>query len=203
MTFNCIGFIGVGVMGEPMCRHLATKSGLQVLASDTAPEPLERLAASGVQAVAQDVMLARADIVFLSLPSGAVVEAVMLGPQGLLARARAGQTFVDLSTSPYDTARRLFEAAVASGVHVADAPVMRTRAAAEAGTLAVMVGATPAVFDAIAPLIRTFASEVMHVGGAGAGQVVKILNNMVVYETVLALAEARAIATRVGMDAET
>src|SRR3546814_14944961 len=79
------------------------------------------------------------------------------------------------------------------GKRFADAPVMRTRAAAEAGTLAVPVGADGSVFDQIADLLRMFASDVMHVGDVGAGQVVKILNNMVLYETVLALAEARAI----------
>jgi 3-hydroxyisobutyrate dehydrogenase-like beta-hydroxyacid dehydrogenase len=77
---------------------------------------------------------------------------------------------------------------------------MRTRTAAEAGTLAVTVGASDQTFAAIEPFVRTFASDVLHAGDCGAGQVVKILNNMVVYETVLALAEARAIGVRAGMD---
>src|SRR3546814_5286279 len=85
------------------------------------------------------------------------------------------------------------------GILFADAPVMRTRAAAEAGTLAVPVGAADSVFADIQPFISMFASDVNHVGGIGAGQVVKILNNMVLYETVLALAEARAIGIRAGL----
>jgi 3-hydroxyisobutyrate dehydrogenase-like beta-hydroxyacid dehydrogenase len=85
----------------------------------------------------------------------------------------------------------------------ADAPVMRTRAAAEAGTLAVPVGATPELYTLLEPFIKMFATDVRHAGKAGSGQVVKILNNMVVYETVLALSEARAIGARAGVDPET
>ncbi len=199
-TIDTLGFIGVGVMGEPMCRHLATKSGLKVLASDRDLAPLNRLAAFGVQAASLDEVVGAATVIFLSLPSGAVVEQVVLGQDGLLANMRLGQILIDLSTSPYETAQKLAQACGARGVLFADAPVMRTRAAAESGTLAVPVGADAATFALIEPFIRMFASEVMHMGPVGSGQVVKILNNMVVYETVLALAEARAIAVRVGMD---
>jgi 3-hydroxyisobutyrate dehydrogenase-like beta-hydroxyacid dehydrogenase len=86
------------------------------------------------------------------------------------------------------------------GVDFADAPVARTRAAAESGTLAVMVGATPAVFDRIKPLLETFATDISLCGPVGCGQVVKILNNMVLFETVLALSEAKVIGERAGVD---
>ena len=195
-----IGFVGVGVMGEPICRHLATKSQLEVLACDQSQEPLDRLAKAGVKASSVTEIAQSADVIFLSLPSGAVVEKVVLGDDGLLAHTRGEQILVDLSTSPYATALKLAEAVPARDVRFADAPVMRTRTAAEAGTLAVPVGADDATFAQIKPFIRMFATDVMHAGPAGCGQVVKILNNMVVYETVLALAEARAIGVRVGMD---
>lgn len=199
-TIHTLGFIGVGVMGEPMCRHLATKSGHKIFAADRDRAPLSRLAVFGVQTASLDKIAHEADVIFLSLPSGAVVEQVVLGTGGLLDKARAGQIIIDLSTSPYETAQKLAHALGERGVLFADAPVMRTRAAAESGTLAVPVGTDIETFALIEPLISLFASEVMHMGPPGSGQVVKILNNMVVYETVLALAEARAIAVRVGMD---
>jgi 3-hydroxyisobutyrate dehydrogenase-like beta-hydroxyacid dehydrogenase len=199
---RCIGFVGVGVMGEPMCRHLATKSGRRVLAHDLASEPLARLAEVGVQAASLARICEEAELVFLSLPSGEVVERVVQGDAGLLARAEAVQVVVDLSTSRHDITVRLGTLFEQRGIAFVDAPVMRTRTAAEAGTLAVTVGGTTAAFALVEPFLRTFASDVLHVGECGAGQVVKILNNMVVYETVLALAEARAIGVRAGVDAE-
>lgn len=201
-AFKTIGFIGVGVMGEPMCHHLAVKTQAKVLACDRDAEPLRRLAQDGVVEADLDRIAGEADAIFLSLPSGEVVEQVMLGANGLIAKLKSGQVVVDLSTSPYETARKLDVALSERGIRFADAPVMRTRVAAQAGTLAVPVGADDETFALIEPYIRCFATDVRHMGAAGTGQVVKILNNMVVYETVLALAEARAIAARVGMDPE-
>lgn len=196
-----IGFIGLGVMGEPMCRHLSLKSGRRVRAFDRDPAPLGRLAQQGVLAAANArEAVAGAAIVFLSLPSGEIVEAACRGADGLLAAVTAGQTVVDLGTSPVDLTRQLAAEFSARGVTYVDAPVARTRAAAEAGRLSVMVGAEPEVFARLQPLIATFASDITHCGGVGCGQVVKILNNMVLFETVLALSEASAIGQRAGVD---
>jgi hypothetical protein len=107
---------------------------------------------------------------------------------------------VDLSTSSVDTTRALAAAFAQQGVAFADAPLARTRAAAEAGTLSVMVGAEPELFERLRPLIATFATEITLCGGVGCGQVVKILNNLVLFETVLALAEAKLIGERAGVD---
>ena len=202
-SIQCFGFIGVGVMGEPMCRHLATKSKLEVLAYDLDQDPLERLAAFGVKAASMAQISQQADLIFLSLPSGEIVAKVVYAAGGLIEAGRVGQIVVDLSTSPFDTTQSLATAFAAKGVFFADAPVMRTRAAAEAGTLAVPVGATPELYALLEPYIQMFATDVRHAGKAGSGQVVKILNNMVVYETVLALSEARAIGVRAGVDPET
>lgn len=200
-TGEVLGFIGLGVMGEPMCRHLAGKSGRRVLAYDLAPEPLQRLQASGVEAAPDTATLAaRATTIFLALPRGTQVELVCQGDGGLLARARAGQTIVDLGTSPVGLTRELAASFAAKGVRYADAPIARTRQAAEAGTLSVMVGADDATFTAIRPLLACFAAEITHCGGIGAGQVVKILNNMVLFQTVAALSEALAVARRSGVD---
>lgn len=199
MQSPTVGFIGVGVMGEPICRHIATKGGAPVIASDLNAEPLARLAEHGVRTVALQELTAQADIVFMSLPSGEVMKQVVAATGGLAERLRPGTTLVDLSTSSVDVTLEVARLLQDKGIAFADAPVMRTRAAAEAGTLAVPVGASPEVFGRIAPFIRTFASDVTHAGGISAGQVVKILNNMVLYETVLALSEAAAIGRRAGV----
>jgi 3-hydroxyisobutyrate dehydrogenase-like beta-hydroxyacid dehydrogenase len=196
-----IGFIGLGVMGEPMCRNLARKSGTPVVAFDLRPEPLARLKADGVAPVTSvREIMEQASVVMLSLPSGSEVEAICAGENGLLALARAGQTVIDLGTSPVKLMRELAEQFGKRGVDFADAPVARTRAAAEAGTLSVMVGATEKTFRRIAPLLKTFATEITHCGNIGAGQLTKILNNMVLFETGVALAEALALARRGGLD---
>lgn len=200
MADGTIGFIGLGVMGEPMCRNLATKSGRKVLAFDLRQEPLLRLVGEGVQAQPSAAGLAaRSDVVFLSLPGEPEVRGACLGKDGLAARARAGQAFVDCSTVPVALARELAAAFGARGAHFADAPVARTRQAAVEGTLSIMVGADPALFARIAPLLRCMGSDVTHCGAPGAGQAVKLLNNMVLSVTVVALAEALAVAKASGV----
>jgi 3-hydroxyisobutyrate dehydrogenase-like beta-hydroxyacid dehydrogenase len=200
---DVLGFIGLGVMGEPMCRNLASKSGCRVIGLDLTAGPLERLAAHGVAPAHSVHELAdQADVIFLSLPSGAEVEAMCAGDAGLVAMARAGQTIVDLGTSPVALARSLAERFAARSAGFADAPVARTREAAVAGTLSIMVGATEETFRRIRPLLDAMASDVTHCGGPGAGQLVKLLNNMVLAQTVVALAEALATAQRTGVDAK-
>ena len=199
--FRQIGFIGLGVMGEPMCRNLAVKSGVKVIAFDRDPAPLERIKANGVQngGFIRGVVDG-SDVIFLSLPSGEVVSEVAHAPDGLLAAATAGQIIVDLSTSPVDTTRTLAAEFARRGVTFIDAPVARTRAAAEAGTLSVMVGGDPAVFATVRPLIATFANDITLCGPVGCGQVVKIMNNMILFEIGVAIAEAKAIGVHAGVD---
>jgi 3-hydroxyisobutyrate dehydrogenase-like beta-hydroxyacid dehydrogenase len=195
-----IGFIGLGVMGEPICRNLVKKSGAPVFAFDLAPEPLARLSADGA-AIAGSVaeVVGNSEIVFLCLPSAKHVRRVFEG-DGVLQNIRKGQIVVDLGTSSVSQTRDFAKQLQAKGASWADAPIARTRQAAQDGTLSVMVGATPELFAAIEPLIRCFATDVTNCGGTGAGQVTKILNNMVLFETVNALAEAVAVAKRNGVD---
>ncbi|HPA88925.1 MAG TPA: NAD(P)-dependent oxidoreductase [Quisquiliibacterium sp.] len=196
-----LGFIGLGVMGEPMCRNLAAKSGADVVGLDRVADPMTRLAAAGVRA-GRDVgdVVRDASVVFLSLPSGEAVASLARAEDGLLAHVRPGQIVVDLSTSPVELTRTLADEFAQRGATLVDAPVARTRAAAESGTLAVMVGATPEVFARVRPLIACFATDIALCGPVGCGQVVKIMNNMVLFETVVALAEAKAIGERAGVD---
>jgi 3-hydroxyisobutyrate dehydrogenase-like beta-hydroxyacid dehydrogenase len=194
-----IGFIGLGVMGEPMCRNLAAKSGRRVLAHDVRPEPLGRLAAQGVAAARSIAEVAAgADVIFLSLPGEPQVREACLGDKGLARLARPGQAIVDCSTAPVSLARELAAAFGARGAHFADAPVARTRQAAIDGTLSIMVGAQAPLYRRIEPLLRCMASELTHCGEPGAGQAVKLLNNMVLSITVVALAEALAVAKASG-----
>jgi len=200
-SFSRIGFIGLGVMGEPICRNLVRKAGRPVTAFDMQTQVMARLAADGVKVAASIAdLVASVDIVFLCLPSGEIVHQIAHQPDGLLASMRPGQVLVDLSTSSVDTTRELAAAFATHGVAFADAPLARTRAAAEAGTLSVMVGAESQLFERLRPLIATFATEITLCGGVGCGQVVKILNNLVLFETVLALAEAKLIGERAGVD---
>jgi len=195
-----IGFIGLGVMGEPICRNLVNKSGARVIAFDLAPEPLARLKSDGVAAAASVAdVIGSSEILFLCLPSARHVRAVFEG-DGILENIRQGQIVVDLGTSSVSQTRDFARQLQARGASWADAPIARTRQAAQDGTLSVMVGATPELYAAIEPLIRCFATDVTNCGGTGAGQVTKILNNMVLFETVNALAEAVAIAKRNGVD---
>jgi 3-hydroxyisobutyrate dehydrogenase len=195
-----IGFIGLGVMGEPICRNLVKKSGQRVLAFDLAAAPLARLHAEGAE-VAGSVadVITQSDLLFLCLPSAKHVRAVFEG-DGILQNVRAGQVVVDLGTSSVSQTRDFARQLQAKGASWADAPIARTRQAAQDGTLSVMVGATPELYAAIEPSIRCFATDVTHCGDVGAGQVTKILNNMVLFETVNALAEAVAVAKHNAVD---
>jgi 3-hydroxyisobutyrate dehydrogenase-like beta-hydroxyacid dehydrogenase len=195
-----IGFIGVGTMGEPMCRNLARKCGREVLAADRDAAPLKRLAEDGVRTASVDEIAAECRTILLSLPGGKEVEQVCLGEGGLVSRAKLGWTVIDLSTAPVALARRLYAEFEGMASAFADAPVARTRQAAIDGTLSIMVGGTPECFARIEPLLRHMASEVTYCGEAGSGQAVKILNNMILFQTGVALAEALAIARANGVD---
>ena len=199
-----IGFIGTGVMGEPMCRNLVRKHDGPVAAFDLDPAPLERLAEDGAAVAPALAALAEAaDLVFLSLPSGREVRTVCLGDGGLLDRLPAGRTVVDTSTAPPALAREIEGAFAARGIAFADAPVARTRQAAIDGTLSIMVGGDAALVARLRPLLGHIARDVTHCGPVGAGQAVKILNNMILFQNVRALAEGLAIARRQGIEAKT
>ena len=199
-VYRTIGFIGLGVMGEPICRNLVKKSGKRVLAFDLAAEPLARLRAEGAEVVgAVADAIKQSDLLFLCLPSAKHVRAVFEG-DGILNNIRERQVVVDLGTSSVSQTRDFAKQLQARGAAWADAPIARTRQAAQDGTLSVMVGATVQLYAAIEPLIRCFATDVTHCGEVGAGQVTKILNNMVLFETVNALAEAVTVARHNGVD---
>ncbi len=204
MSGERIGFIGVGVMGEPMCRNLVRKHDGPVTAYDLDPAPLQRLAADGAGIASSIAALAEAcDLIFLSLPSGREVRTVCLGESGLIHHLPTGRTVVDTSTAPPALARELESTFAVRGIAFADAPIARTRQAAVDGTLSIMVGGDTALVERLRPLLAHIAQDVTHCGPVGSGQAVKILNNMILFQNVRALAEGLAIARRQGIEPQT
>jgi 3-hydroxyisobutyrate dehydrogenase len=194
-----VGFIGTGAMGEHMCRNIAQRGSNPVVAYDLSPEPLDRLAEHGVACgqSAEDVAR-KADVLILSLPGGPEVEAIT--DNVLLGAAREGWTVVDMSTTPVKSTRDVAAKLQAKGVRYLDAPVARTQQAAIDGNLSIMVGGDEAVLAEVRDILLCMGPDVTHCGPVGCGQIAKILNNMVVFQNGVALAEALTIGRRAGMD---
>jgi 3-hydroxyisobutyrate dehydrogenase-like beta-hydroxyacid dehydrogenase len=195
-----LGFIGLGVMGSRMCANLIGKSGATVLVYDPVTEAVGAAAEQGGQAQAGVADVGqRADIVFLSLPGISQVETVSAE---LAAANRRPRLVVDMSTSDVTRTRQLAARLADRGVTLVDAPVARTRQAAQDGTLLITVGAPDGLFAQLRPLLECMGSDIVHAGGTGNGQVMKILNNMVLFLTMNALAEALTIGRAAGVDGE-
>lgn len=193
-----VGFVGLGVMGGAMCRNIIRRARFaSVTFTDPDPDAVASVAAAGGRPAASlaDVV-GQSDIVVLSLPDGEVSDQVV---GSLLPLARPGQLLVDTSTIAVHLAQEHARRCAAAQVMYLDAPVARTREAAEAGTLSTMVGGSDEAFALARPLLECIASDITHCGPAGSGQVVKILNNMVLFQVVNALSEAMAIASRAGV----
>jgi 3-hydroxyisobutyrate dehydrogenase-like beta-hydroxyacid dehydrogenase len=205
-SIESIGFVGLGVMGEAMCRNLVRKSGLPVTVYDVIEAPVERLIADGARPAPSPAGVA-GDVVFCSLPGHAQLEDVLTGEAGVVAGlsrldSRPGRRpiIVDLGTTSVECSRHMASLTSDGGFDYCDAPVARTRQAAIDGTLAVMVGGDRNAVERIQPLLLCIATDVTYCGPVGSGQIVKQLNNMVLFQNVLAIAEAHAIATEAGLD---
>jgi 3-hydroxyisobutyrate dehydrogenase-like beta-hydroxyacid dehydrogenase len=194
-----IGFVGAsGLMGHGMARHLLAKGHALALTVHRNRERVaDLLAAGATEAPSPAALAARSEVVFLCVTGSPQVEATM---EGLLAAPKPGLLVVDCSTSEPDSTARLRERCAAAGMVFVDAPLSRTPVEAEAGRLNVMVGAEPAVFARLEPLLRCFAENVFHVGGPGAGHVIKLLNNFIAQSICTATAEAFAVGRRAGVD---
>lgn len=198
MEIETLGFIGLGVMGGAMCANLTRRSDLPVVVFDAVPDALDRaVEVGGIRGADIADVARRADVVFLSLPSIVQVEEVV---EQLIAGVEKPSIIVDMSTSDVDRTRALGERTAATGVILIDAPVARLRQAAIDGTLLITVGAAEEQFDTVLPFLSTMGSDVVHAGELGSGQVIKIINNMVVFQNINALAEAMAIGRASGVD---
>lgn len=195
-----IGFAGLGIMGRPMARNLL-RAGYPLTVWNRSPGPAQELAAEGAAVAGSPAELAaRAEVVITMLRDTAAVEQVVLGDAGLLAGLRPGAIYVDMSSiSPLAT-RRLAEQLAARGVAMLDAPVSGGEVGAREGTLAIMVGGPAEALARVRPILEVLGSRIVHIGGAGTGQVAKACNQLVVGVTIGAVAEALLLASAAGAD---
>ena len=195
-----IAFIGLGNMGGPMARNLL-KAGHALTVFDVVKPNVDGLVALGAAAASSAKQAAaHGEIVITMLPSSPHVKSVYLGDEGVLAGAAAGSTLIDSSTIDPATAREVAAAAAQRGFSMADAPVSGGTGGAESGTLTFMVGAEPALFERIKPVLGQMGKNIVHCGGAGTGQVAKICNNMLLGISMIGVAEAMNLGAALGID---
>ena len=187
-------------MGSPMARRLLN-GGHSVTVWARRPEAIATLVAAGASAGDSPADVAsHSDIIMTMITDTKAVEDVVLGERGIASGARAGTLVVDHSTIAPDGARRIASALAAQGVEMLDAPVSGGSAAAEAGTLAIMIGGSPAAVERATPVVSAYAKTIVHVGGSGAGQVAKACNQICTIVNQLGAAEAMLLAERAGVD---
>jgi 3-hydroxyisobutyrate dehydrogenase len=197
---TAIGFIGIGNMGLPMIANLV-KAGYPVRAFDIRPEAVGAAVGRGASAAASVPDAARqAQVLITMLPNSPEVEAVYLGPEGILTGARPGLTCVDMSTIDPATTRRVGERLGAAGVTLVDAPVSGGVPRAVDGTLAIMVGGATEAVESVRPVLDRLGANVIHVGPLGSGEVAKICNNLIAGVAMVAVAEAFSIGMKAGVD---
>ncbi|PZG01893.1 2-hydroxy-3-oxopropionate reductase [Micromonospora deserti] len=199
---STIGFIGLGIMGRPMATNLIM-AGYDVIGYDHSPARYEALRQVGGQ-IADGVveLVQKSEIVISMVRDSADVEAVALGEQGVLANARPGQLYIDMSSISPQTARQVAEAGKTFGVRVLDAPVSGGEAAAVEGDLSIMVGGEADDFAAARPVFDVVGRTIVHVGPHGAGQTVKAANQLIVAGTIELVAEAIVFLEAYGVDTE-
>jgi 3-hydroxyisobutyrate dehydrogenase len=192
-----IGFIGLGNMGGRMTRRLVD-AGISVLGLDQAPGRAE---ASGAKA-ASDIkqVMAHADVIMMSLPDSKVVEAVVEGEGGVLKYVRAGQTVIDLSTAAASSTIRLGQRFEAAGAHYIDAGISGGAAAAEKGTLTLMMGGNADAIEAIRWVLAPISTKALNMGPSGAGHTAKLLNNFLNAISLSATAEVMVAGKKAGLD---
>lgn len=198
-----IAFIGLGNMGGPMAANLV-KAGHALRVFDLVPAALEAAVAAGAQAApsAADAV-ADAEVVISMLPASRHVEALYLGDGALLAKIPAGALVIDCSTIAPASARKVADAAQARGLAMIDAPVSGGTAGAAAGTLTFIVGGDADALERARPVLSAMGKNIFHMGGAGAGQVAKLCNNMALGVIMAATGEAIALGVAHGLDATT
>ncbi|WP_210490946.1 3-hydroxyisobutyrate dehydrogenase [Patulibacter sp. SYSU D01012] len=195
-----VAFVGLGHMGGPMAANLA-KAGYAVRGFDVVPEAVAKAEEAGVTGAASIAeAVAGADVVMTSLPNGALLLGCYRGEDGILAHAQPGALLVDTSTVDVDDARAAADEARAAGLRALDAPVSGGVVGAEAGTLAFMVGGPEADVEAARPVLDVLGARAVRCGDSGAGQAVKLCNNMLLAIHQIGVAEAFALAEKLGVE---
>src|SRR5215210_4960427 len=198
-----LGFVGLGNVGEPMCRHLL-ENGYDVSIYDANPRAVSKLEDTTAEFNENlESLAAGAEVVLLSLPDSAVVEEVVLGSGGLADGFSSGKVLIDTSSSRPSSTRDIAGRLGETGVEMLDAPVSGGVMLAEEGKLAVMVGGEREVFERCYEVFQAFGERIFHVGEHGAGHLVKSLNNLLSATTLASAAEAVILASKAGVAPET
>lgn len=201
-TIRRVGIVGLGKMGLPMARHLR-KAGFEVAACDISADARKQAAAAGIKVVAQPkAVAAETDFVIVVVGFDSEAEAVVLGTDGIAAAARPGLIVGIASTVAPRTMQKLAGKLQGTGMVLIDMPITRGEGAAEAGKLLTMVGGDVAAFEACKPALQSFASSIYHVGDLGAGQVGKMVNNLILWACISANHEGLGLAKKLGVDPE-
>jgi len=200
-TINTIGFIGLGVMGNSMCKNLLQNKNWSIMVNDINKNKEEDLHNHGA-IIASDIedLFDKSDVIITCLPGGSFVYEMYFGKQNMISFIKPNQYIVDMSTSQPDLMVKLNVDIKKKNSFFADAPIGKTRQAAIDGTLAIMVGSDLDTFKHLLPIFNLMGEDIMHCGDVGSGQLTKIMNNMILFETVVALSEAANIAEKYGMN---
>jgi 3-hydroxyisobutyrate dehydrogenase len=193
-----VGFLGLGAIGAPMAAHLARRGRLTVW-NRTTSRASQFAARTGATAVATPREAAEADVVVTCLGTSSDVASLLDGPDGLLAGLRAGALLIDCTSGDPAASRRIAARLAQRRVAFADAPVSGGTNGAEAGTLTVMVGAEPAVFERARPVLEAFGRRIEHVGPIGAGDALKAVNNAFLALNILAVGEGLVALAKAGV----
>lgn len=199
-----VAFIGLGVMGYPMAGHLKTKGGHDVSVFNRTTSKAEKWVAEfgGQFGKTPSEAAKGADFVFTCVGNDDDLRAVTMGEDGVLSTMEAGSVLIDNTTASAEVAKELAEAAQAKGCGFVDAPVSGGQAGAENGVLTVMVGGDDATFAKAEPVIQNFAKMVGHMGGVGAGQLTKMVNQICIAGLVQGLSEGINFGKSAGLDIE-
>ncbi|TMC60450.1 MAG: 2-hydroxy-3-oxopropionate reductase [Chloroflexi bacterium] len=200
MPLPTVGFIGLGIMGKPMARNLM-KAGYPLVVHNRSQGAVAELSKEGASAAGSpQEVAAHSEVVILMLPDSPDVELVMTGERGVFAGIRRGGLIIDMSTILPVVARRLAKEAEAKAVDMLDAPVSGGEAGAINATLSIMVGGSEDAFKRALPIFQALGKNIVHIGDAGAGQVTKAANQVVVGLTIAAVSEALVLAAKAGVD---
>ena len=195
-----LAFIGLGIMGLPMAGHLLAAGHAVAVHTRTKAKARPLLDKGATWADSPAAAARSADVVFTCVPDTPDVEQVLLGPGGVAESARPGLVVVDHSTISPAATRTMAETLAAKGVTLLDAPVSGGDVGARNATLSIMVGGDATAFDRVRPLLAVMGKTVTHCGGVGTGQLTKLVNQVLVTVTNLAVCEALTFATRAGLD---
>ena len=197
-----IGFIGLGIMGKPMARNLL-KAGYSLTVHSRSPGSVDELVGEGAAKGASSSDVAqRSDMVVTMLPDSPDSELVILGENGVLQGAQEGSVIIDMSSIAPLVSQRIAAEAAKKKVEFLDAPVSGGEPRAVEGTLAIMVGGKAEVFERCSPVLQAMGSSVVRVGEAGAGNTVKLANQIIVAANIEAIGEAFVLAQKAGIDPE-